>query len=41
MTVDDIFAVKDKVVIRYTVEGTEKREKKGSALGRLELPLLG
>jgi predicted ester cyclase len=24
MTVDDIFAVKDKVVIRYTVEGTEK-----------------
>ncbi len=26
MTVDDIFAIKDKVVIRYTVEGTEKQK---------------
>ena len=31
MTVDEIFAVKDKVVIRYTVKGTEKltNNKKG------------
>lgn len=39
MTIDDIFAVKDKVVIRYTVEGTEKGKRfraSGITIARLK-----